>query len=416
MRFSVFRQLRQYGLTIGLAVLVSLSAGIATAQTCPDASQFGSNIEPLPMDLSSVLEVAGTAGGTLNLAGCTEIPGNGYITVAPNFEMDMVGYTQSPKDLMFSVLADCDTVLLVRDALGEWRFSDDEDEGMNPRMIVPLTKDGIIDIWLGSYEAKACPATLQFQTFDPGMAPPTAASTVYTCPDFTLDAPVLSYSIGQLATPQVNQVIAGGDIDLSGCSEVPGTGWIIANPDFQVELTGNTALQDVEIRVDAVCDAILLVNGANGQWLYNDDTDGTNPVILLSGPSDGAYDIWVGTLGPDNCDATLTISAFGAPGDAPVNAAPDPGNLVSYRDQVGAILDFTVTGNVDGTVYGTDEYTDDSDLSTAAVHAGFLAPGETGVVTVQIVGPGKGYAASTAFGVTSYSYGKWDGGYTFVQY
>jgi hypothetical protein len=420
MHLSIFNRARSLGVAVAMAVIASLSAGLASAQSCPDLNLFGSPIEPLPTDLTSPLEVVGTAGGPLNLADCPDVPGTGLITAAPNYEMTMVGYTQKPMDLMLSVFSDCDTVLLINDTQGSWVFNDDEDGGMNPRIVVPLTADGTIDIWLGTYDAKSCPATLQFQTFLPGTAPPTTSSSLLTCPDFNLEAPLLSYGIGQLATPQSTQVIAGGDLDLSACPDGLGVGYIIASPDFQMDLSGNTAGQDVEIRVNALCDATLLVNDASGQWIFNDDTEGTNPVVVLPAAMDGSYDIWVGTLGPDNCDATLDISAStgkGAQEQPPVlNTSPDPGDLTGYRGQIGVVLDFTVTGSTDGRVYGTDEYTDDSDLSTAAVHAGFIAPGETGVVTVQIVGPGKGYEASTAFGVTSYSYGKWDGGFIFVQY
>jgi hypothetical protein len=83
------------------------------------------------------------------------------------------------------------------------------------------------------------------------------------------------------------------------------------------------------------------------------------------------------------------------------SAAPDPGNLTGFQDLLGQTLYFRVTGSTTGPVWGTDIYTTDSNLATAAVHAGVLSPGATGVVRVRMVGGLSAYAASTRNGVTS---------------
>ena len=73
-----------------------------------------------------------------------------------------------------------------------------------------------------------------------------------------------------------------------------------------------------------------------------------------------------------------TESKAQAPAAAPaMTPEQDPGNLASYRDKVGQTFLFTVTGTTNGTVYGDGIYTDDSELASAAVHAGILSPGET---------------------------------------
>ena len=92
----------------------------------------------------------------------------------------------------------------------------------------------------------------------------------------------------------------------------------------------------------------------------------------------------------------------------------DPGNLKPFRDQVGKTLRFQVTGHTDGSVWGDRLYTDDSDLATAAVHAGVLNDGATGVVAVKVL-PGQGsYAGASRNGIDSGSYGAWDGSFQFV--
>src|SRR5205823_4787332 len=62
----------------------------------------------------------------------------------------------------------------------------------------------------------------------------------------------------------------------------------------------------------------------------------------------------------------------------PATARPDPGDLRGWEGAVGSEPLFRVTGRTDGSIYGTDVYTSDSKLATAAVHAGVLRAGETG--------------------------------------
>jgi hypothetical protein len=91
---------------------------------------------------------------------------------------------------------------------------------------------------------------------------------------------------------------------------------------------------------------------------------------------------------------------------------PDPGSLTNYQNDIGKTLHFQVTGAVNvGTVWGTGVYTSDSPLATAAVHAGLLKAGQTGVVKVTIVPPLAAYMGSTQNGVTTSDYGPWPGAY-----
>jgi vacuolar-type H+-ATPase subunit H len=66
------------------------------------------------------------------------------------------------------------------------------------------------------------------------------------------------------------------------------------------------------------------------------------------------------------------------------NVQPDPGDLTQHQ-QMGKTFLFRVTGRGDGPVWGSDIYTADSFLATAAVHAGALEVGEEGVVRVSVV-------------------------------
>jgi hypothetical protein len=95
----------------------------------------------------------------------------------------------------------------------------------------------------------------------------------------------------------------------------------------------------------------------------------------------------------------------------PKNALPDPGNLAGYRDKVGQSFLFEVTGATGGQVWGSDVYTDDSSLATAAVHAGVLRDGQKGVVKVMVLEGKSSYDSSTRHGVTTGSWGSWQGSF-----
>src|SRR3954452_22063910 len=96
-----------------------------------------------------------------------------------------------------------------------------------------------------------------------------------------------------------------------------------------------------------------------------------------------------------------------------VRAQAAPGTMVDYRDRVGQSFYFDVTGSTDGTVWGSDVYTDDSPVATAAVHAGLLKAGERGVVRVTVLPARDQYDGSTRNGVTTQPYAQWYGSYRF---
>lgn len=96
-----------------------------------------------------------------------------------------------------------------------------------------------------------------------------------------------------------------------------GHGYVVTQPDFDFAFTDNSQHYDLEFRVAAGCDTVLLVNDASGNWHFNDDSNGTmNPSIRIPDAPAGGYDIWVGTFAPATCQATLTLETFPAAGRA----------------------------------------------------------------------------------------------------
>ena len=63
--------------------------------------------------------------------------------------------------------------------------------------------------------------------------------------------------------------------------------------------------------VESDCDSVLLINTAATNWFYDDDDNGaSDPLIRLTNPSTGVYDIWVGTYNGRYCDAVLSLETF----------------------------------------------------------------------------------------------------------
>lgn len=93
-------------------------------------------------------------------------------------------------------------------------------------------------------------------------------------------------------------------------------------------------------------------------------------------------------------------------------ALPNPGDLKAYRGQVNRTLFFKVAGSTTGSVWGTrGAYTDDSDLATAAVHAGVLRAGEVGVVRVTILPGADRFEGEISNGITSQPFAAWPGSF-----
>lgn len=80
---------------------------------------------------------------------------------------------------------------------------------------------------------------------------------------------------------------------------------------------------------------------------------------------------------------------------------PDPGSLIQFSHKLNEKLRFQVVGAADGSVWGSDLYTADSSLATAAVHAGALEIGESGIVVVEILPGENAYESSVQNGISS---------------
>lgn len=107
------------------------------------------------------------------------------------------------------------------------------------------------------------------------------------------------------------------------------------------------------------------------------------------------------------------VSKLGAPAMAAPSTAPlaDPGTLFNYSNSVGRTLRILVVGNIQGSVWGDGVYTSDSVLAAAVVHAGLLQPGESGIVSVELLEGLPAYDGAERHAVTSLAYGAWNVAY-----
>jgi len=89
----------------------------------------------------------------------------------------------------------------------------------------------------------------------------------------------------------------------------------------------------------------------------------------------------------------------------------------SYRGKNGQQFTFffPAGGTLSTRLWGTDIYTDDGSIATAAVHAGAITTTSGGTVTIEIRPGQDGYKGSTRNGVTSYDYGQWQGSFVIVK-
>ena len=112
------------------------------------------------------------------------------------------------------------------------------------------------------------------------------------------------------------------------------------------------------------------------------------------------------------CDGSYQLSAP-APGDVAVA----PTNMSDYIGKYDILYIFKVTGQTDEAIWGgkNNVYTTDSHIGTAAVHAGVLKAGQTGIVKIKIMPGQNAYPEITRYGITSHEFGEWDGSYQFVK-
>ena len=88
-------------------------------------------------------------------------------------------------------------------------------------------------------------------------------------------------------------------------------------------------------------------------------------------------------------------------------------NCMDKRGKVGEEYGYKITGSTEGTVWGDGIYSDDSNIAKAAVLEGKCKIGENRIVCIKIIESKSSYGSCTKNGISSSSWGHWDGSYIF---
>lgn len=159
--------------------------------------------------------------------------------------------------------------------------------------------------------------------------------------DASLNATYGSYNLSTGFQPDPYQVsvTAGGTIDASHLGS-PCRGSVARAPDVQLTFTAGTL--PLYLVVNADSDTTLVVNGPDGLWYCDDDSNGgVNPQVTWNSPRSGVYDIWVGTYSGGTTPATLSFTEL-TDGEArimthmdnPVPTVPNSGLTALYGEVV----------------------------------------------------------------------------------
>lgn len=101
-------------------------------------------------------------------------------------------------------------------------------------------------------------------------------------------------SAGFMPDPKVINITSGGNLSVTTMGYGAGCrGYATSTPDAIVNYSGSGSF--LRFFVQAAGDTTLVINDARGNWHCNDDTVGTNPVVNITSPTAGQYDVWVGS-------------------------------------------------------------------------------------------------------------------------
>lgn len=301
------------------ALIGAPTAAFAQLQIGGSQANFGSgNLTGGFMPDPSQVQVV--SGGSIAASSATGLPPNcrGYVTARPDY---ILHYTSPAAFLRFFVEAPGDTTLVINDGAGHWHCDDDTGGNANPMIDLPRPASGQYDIWVGSYSAgQQIRGTLNITELtsrrpgaqvQPPPPPPSAGSLI-------IGGTRANFGTGRLRggflpDPHNVAVVSGGSID-SRTAGLPAhcRGFVTRQPDYVLTYTNAAAFLRFYVR--AAGDTTLIINDGQGNWHCDDDSGGnTNPMIDLTRPVSGHYDIWVGSYrAGEQIRGTLSVTELTA--------------------------------------------------------------------------------------------------------
>ena len=149
-----------FGAALAVAALAAPAAGAQDVSLDPT---YG-NVRLSAGFLPDPRTVSLTAGGgiSLSLGECSY----GYVADAPDVDFYYDGGGRN--NLYIYARSGTDTTLLVNVPAGDWICNDDGlGEGTNPLISIPRARNGLYNIWVGTYSNRNAPATLYISEIDP---------------------------------------------------------------------------------------------------------------------------------------------------------------------------------------------------------------------------------------------------------
>lgn len=259
-----------------------------------------------------------TVGGMIDISSANLGPDcAGYTASAPDFKINFSG-NASRLRIFFVADQGKDTTLIVKDSSEKWFCNDDFISGSgDPLVDISSPGAGQFDLWVGTYlpgdhsSGTLYITGLDLTPADYGGSSPPGSGTL----DYGLEPTFGSviFGDGSTADPYATQVISGGTIDVSSLSLGQGCAGFAANaPDFRFNYAGSANRLRVFYIADDGTNTTLIISGVNAIWYCNDDdpVSGTkDPMVEISNPGTGQYDVWVGTSSPGSISyGTLYIT------------------------------------------------------------------------------------------------------------
>ena len=145
--------------------IAALLGFAGAAEACPDYTLWGAETYNLSgQQLFERQQFSITAGGESFLPNCGFSSNQtGYFTTAPDFSLDLSG--MGNYRVVIDVVSNCDAALLVNTASTDWYYDDDSNGNADPRIDIANPGDGVLDIWVGTFDGAYCDAVLSVETF-----------------------------------------------------------------------------------------------------------------------------------------------------------------------------------------------------------------------------------------------------------
>jgi hypothetical protein len=130
---------------------------------------------------------------------------------------------------------------------------------------------------------------------------------------------------------------------------------------------------------------------------------------------------WTGTCKDGACTRNTSAPAGGAASPAgpalePMVSGTDWDDSARFlRGQSGTFVFVCPAAGRKGQVWGTDVYTDNSSVCSAALHAGAFVYENGGIVTIQLLPGRPSYTGSARNGITSFDWGAYPGSFKVVS-